>query len=76
MLRNGSRQAHGRNRSGRTAAAVEVEAILEVPGEKPIVSTAMLDYVPGHSSSKGGLFLSQDPRAGRFSLRALGYKDP
>jgi len=65
-----------RNTSGRSAAGVIVEATLAVPGERPIVSTVTLDYVPGHSKRKGGIFLPAHPGSGRLELRALGYAEP
>lgn len=59
------------NRSGQTAAAVQVEGKL---GDE--TSSATLDYVPGHSVARGGLVFSSDP-AGRVpSLRVTGYQQP
>ncbi len=65
-----------RNRTARSAANVEIEAELTVPGAQPIVSTVALDYVPARSQHRGGILLPADPRAGRLELRALGYIEP
>lgn len=64
------------NRSGGTAAAVEIEGALK-SGETAIeTSSAVFDYVPGYSRRSGGLFFTQDPRRHRLELRALGYQAP
>ncbi|TCJ39343.1 hypothetical protein [Parafrankia sp. BMG5.11] len=65
-----------RNRSPRTAAAVEVEATLEIAGSQPVTSVVSLDYVPGDSSQRGGVVLPADPRTGRLTLRVTGYAEP
>jgi uncharacterized protein (TIGR02588 family) len=39
-------------------------------------SAAVLDYVPGESVRRGGLFFSTDPRVHRLTLRAHGYQQP
>lgn len=65
-----------RNASSRTAAAVEVEATLELPGSEPVTSVVSLDFVPGNSSHKGGVVLPADPRDGRLKLRVTGYSEP
>jgi uncharacterized protein (TIGR02588 family) len=59
------------NHSPSTAAAVEVEG---TAGEETAHVT--LDYVPGKSRQKGGLFFAEDPRGGGLQLRALGYSEP
>lgn len=65
-----------RNRRHATAAAVEIEGELARPGGEPERSRALLDYVPGHSERRGGLFFRRDPRAHALELRALGYQEP
>lgn len=65
-----------RNGSPRTAAAVQIEATLEVAGAEPVTSTVSLDYVPGNSSQRGGVVMPADPRAGRLTLRVAGYSEP
>ena len=59
-----------RNLSPVTAAQLVIEG--KLPGGE--TSTATIDYVPGRSARRGGLFFSQDPRG--VELRALGYQDP
>ena len=64
------------NRSGGTAAIVEVEGTLK-SGEATVeTSTLAFDYVPGHAERKGGLFFKADPRTHSLELRALGYQAP
>ena len=58
------------NRSGQTAAAVQVEGTLG--GE---LASATIDYVPAHSEANAGLIFEADPRAG-LELRVLGYELP
>jgi uncharacterized protein (TIGR02588 family) len=64
------------NRSGGTAAALEVEAQLTDGYGKIETSSATLDYVPGHGDAHGGVYFYSNPRAGRLTLRALGYQRP
>ncbi len=59
------------NRSGETASAVEIEGTL---GDT--ASTVTIDYVPGHSRRRAGLYFREDPRAGQLDVRALGYEAP
>ena len=66
----------GVNLSPETAAAVEVEGVLSRDGAEVETGTATLDYVPGHSEKRGGLFFAEDPREGNLRLRALGYQEP
>ena len=68
-------QFEARNRSHATAAAVTIEGELAGAGETE-TSQAMLDYVPGHSKRRGGLFFRRDPRGHPLELRALGYQEP
>jgi uncharacterized protein (TIGR02588 family) len=82
--RTGTHAVHGgyevefeaRNVSGKAASGVQIEATLEIPGAKPIASQVTLDYVPGHSVRKGGVFFPVDPQAGKLELRAHGYAEP
>ncbi|EYD78318.1 hypothetical protein Rumeso_00147 [Rubellimicrobium mesophilum DSM 19309] len=64
------------NGSSETAAGVEVEGVLSRGGEAVETARATLDYVPGHSEKRGGLFFAEDPREGDLRLRALGYQEP
>jgi uncharacterized protein (TIGR02588 family) len=64
------------NRSGGTAAAVEIEGQLESEGAVVETSTAVVDYVAGHGTVEGGLYFSRDPRKYPVKLRALGFQTP
>jgi uncharacterized protein (TIGR02588 family) len=64
------------NRSGATAATVEIEGVLK-SGETEIETSGVtLDYVPGHAERRGGLFFTNDPRKHQLEVRALGYQRP
>jgi len=55
-------------------AAGMIYALLQSRSDVEICET-VLDYVPLHSSCKGGLFFSQDPRKSPLQLRAKGYAE-
>ena len=59
-----------RNLSPITAAQVTIEG--KLPGGE--TSTATIDYVPGRSARRGGLYFGEDPRG--IELRVLGFQDP
>lgn len=64
------------NRGGSPAAGVVVEGeAMGTSGEAQMTETTF-DFVPDHSSRKGGLLFAADPRRGSLSLRAKGYTDP
>jgi uncharacterized protein (TIGR02588 family) len=65
-----------RNRSPATAATVEVEGELTKDDGTIITSTTTLDYVPGESTRKAGLFFKDDPRLHRLEIRPLGFIEP
>jgi uncharacterized protein (TIGR02588 family) len=65
-----------RNDGHQTAAAVRVEGELKEGEQTVETSEAVLDYVPGESVRRGGLFFRADPRAYRLELRAHGYQKP
>lgn len=65
-----------RNSAGEAAAQVEIEGKVAGVGDEAETSRVVLDYVPGHSSRKGGLFFTRDPRSGALAMRATGYVDP
>jgi uncharacterized protein (TIGR02588 family) len=65
-----------RNTGDQAGAAVVVEGRLARAGAEPEVSRVTLDYVPGRSERRGGLFFVADPRGGRLELRAVGYVSP
>lgn len=65
-----------RNQGHATAAGVTVEGALLEGGRAVETSAVVLDYVPGESVRRGGLFFRADPRAYRLELRAHGYQQP
>ena len=64
------------NRSGGTAAQVQIEGVLKSGDAEVETSQLTLDYVPGRATRRGGLFFTEDPRRHRLELRALGYQAP
>jgi len=64
------------NRSGGTAAALEIEGRL-MDGDRAVeTSTAQIDYVAGHGSAQGGLFFVNDPAKLTVKIRPLGFQTP
>ncbi|EIM29848.1 Protein of unknown function (DUF2393) [Microvirga lotononidis] len=64
-----------RNGAGEAAAQVEVEGKVSADGGEE-VSRVVLDYIPGHSARRGGLFFTRDPRTGALAVRATGFAEP
>lgn len=70
------------NAGGTTAENVTVEGVLALAGDSTETASAVLDYLPAHSTRGGGLFFLHDPRtpgsstAHRIRVRALGYQEP
>lgn len=64
------------NRGHNAAAEVKVEGRIAGAGGAEETSEAMLDYVPGRSRRRGGLFFQQDPRGRALELRVHGYQEP
>jgi uncharacterized protein (TIGR02588 family) len=64
-----------RNVGGAAAAQVRIEGTVS-GGSGPETSSVILDYIPGHSARKGGLFFTHDPPSGNLSLRAAGFAKP
>jgi uncharacterized protein (TIGR02588 family) len=65
-----------RNITGVTASDVLVEGVLRRNGEIVETAQSRMDYVPGSSVRRGGLFFTRDPREHDLALRALGYSEP
>jgi uncharacterized protein (TIGR02588 family) len=63
------------NRGGAAAAQVEIEGRITGGGGEE-TSRAIFDYIPGHSSRRGGLFFTRDPGSAQLSLRPSGYSSP
>lgn len=69
-------EIEARNTTSVTAAAVQIEAELDIPGSDPMTSNLTLDYVPGHSTRKAGVYFPVNPARGTLKIRALGYAAP
>ena len=59
------------NQAGRTAARVALEG---KAGDE--ISSATIDYVPGHSQAEGALIFRADPLRTGLSVRVTGYQLP
>ena len=64
------------NHSPATAAGVEVQGDLLADGRVVESSRMTIDYVPGFSTRRAGLYFRADPRAHALDVRALGYSAP
>lgn len=64
------------NRSGVTAAALNLQGELMRGGEAVETSNATLSYLPGESTRRAGLIFARDPRRFELELRATGYEVP
>jgi uncharacterized protein (TIGR02588 family) len=64
------------NHAEATAAAVQIEGTLASATSRAETSRATIDYVPGRSTRRAGLFFSADPSSGQLSVRATGYEEP
>jgi uncharacterized protein (TIGR02588 family) len=65
-----------RNSAGKAAAQVEIEGTVTAAGEAAEASRVVLDYIPGYSARRGGLFFTRDPRADALTVRATGFAEP
>lgn len=65
-----------RNSTGEAAAQVEIEGRVTTAGAGDETSRAVLDYIPGHSTRRGGLFFTHDPQTGKLAVRATGFAEP
>lgn len=65
-----------RNLGRETAAAVRVEGTLGPDAAVVERSESTLDFLPGESSRRGGLFFTRDPRQHGLRIRATGYELP
>jgi len=64
------------NTGGAVASQVRIEGTLSRGNGSNEIGDVVLDYIPGHSTREGGLFFTQDPRAGGLSVRAAGFAKP
>ncbi len=65
-----------RNSAGEAAAQVEIKGTLSAAGTDAEISRVVLDYIPGRSERRGGLFFVRDPRSGALAVRATGFAEP
>lgn len=59
-----------------TASAVKIAGLLTRDGATIEASHVIIDYLPGRSMARGGLWFTQDPSQGELVLRPVGYVDP
>lgn len=64
------------NDGGKSAARVELQAVVTTPGGGQETARMTLDYLAGHSEAEGGMMFDTDPRGRPMRLRALGYSRP
>ena len=64
------------NDGDETAARLLVSGTLRRDGAAVERSEAVIDYVPAHSTRRGGLMFRLDPSAYELILRPEGYSDP
>ena len=65
-----------RNRAGQSAEGVLIQGELRTGTAPAETAETTIDYVPGRSEARGGLFFRDDPRRGTLTVRALGYEEP
>ncbi len=65
-------------RNGSSATASKVNVLGEISDGVSVLEhvQTILDYVPGHSSAKGGLVFQQDPSGKTVTIRANAFTDP
>ena len=62
------------NEGGETLSDLQLGAhVMDDKSELESVAVA-IDYLPGHSTRKAGLYLRHDPRRYRLEIRAEGYQ--
>jgi uncharacterized protein (TIGR02588 family) len=64
------------NASGHTAAAVQVEGVAGKGTPDEQVSSASIDYVPGHGEARAALVFDADAPPGPVRVRVTGYEHP
>ncbi|HEX6051595.1 MAG TPA: hypothetical protein VFZ21_20150, partial [Gemmatimonadaceae bacterium] len=70
-------QIEVRNGGDLTAADLHVVGVLaDSAGAVVEQAEARIDFLPGGSVRRGGLFFTRDPRSGRLSVRSIGYQEP
>lgn len=64
------------NAGDETAAGLRIQGALARAGAAPEQAETQLDFLPGRSTRRAGLFFAADPRAGRLELRAVSFQEP
>lgn len=62
------------NQGGKTASEVQVEG--KVSGPDAETAEGTFDFIPPHSSRRGGLFFENDPAGGKLGFRTISYREP
>lgn len=65
-----------RNASSAAVADLHVEGVLRQGEAEVERSDAALDYAPGRSERRGGLFFTHDPARYTLEIRPTGYQEP
>jgi uncharacterized protein (TIGR02588 family) len=65
-----------RNDGDATAAEVRLVATLQLESGATEEREATFDYLPPHSTRRGGFLFSADPRGRPLEIEAQGYADP
>jgi uncharacterized protein (TIGR02588 family) len=64
------------NAGGNTAAALLLEGVLRSGAEQVESAETTLNYLPGKSSRRGGLFFKNDPRHFTLVIQPKGFEEP
>jgi len=64
------------NASGRTAGGVQIEGVVGKGSPDEQVSSATIDYVPGHGEATAALVFSVTSPPGPIVVRVTGYEHP
>lgn len=65
-----------RNAGSATAGQLGIKGELLIGGQVVEESTSTIDYLPGHSERKGGLYFRRDPGTGELTIYPTGYEKP
>ncbi|HEY2800021.1 MAG TPA: hypothetical protein VGI85_05470 [Chthoniobacterales bacterium] len=64
------------NRGDGTAASVQLEVLLKLPGRETEKGEFQLQYLPRHATRHAWVTFRHDPREGKLEPRVLGYQKP
>jgi uncharacterized protein (TIGR02588 family) len=62
-----------RNTGGSTAAEIEVETSLEIPGAEPLVKRTRIDFLAGGERRR---FYAVGPPGAPLTVRLIGFQEP